>query len=400
MSREGASTAVFISYAREDVRIAEQLAQLLERRGWRVWWDRDLVAGHEFDREIEEQLQSAASVVVLWSAASVGSRWVRSEASAAADRGVLVPVIVGDVTMPLQFRMIQAVRLSDWSDQPDHPAIAQLEAALETAGAVRGEPTPAGLTSPVARSAAEPSSSNSRRKWWLAIGAAAVVLAGLVLLGLVVMGGDDGQQTESTSPVTASEVTASETTASDTAASETADSEASASTSAVTAPCPRDGQQVAEVTFVNNGLVPIDVYWVDDACAEELYGTVEPGAMQLMETFLGDTWHVKSSTDGSMLTEYHADVRQAVVNVPPGEHCSAPDGEGAAITFTNYSEETIHLYMVRPDCIEEYWEFVDPGGGWLEEDTTIGAVWSVRRPDGAPIQVHVVVDRIGEVEIY
>ena len=395
MSGEGASSAVFISYAREDVHTAEQLAQVLEQHGWAVWWDRDLVVGDEFDRVIEEQLQSAGAVVVIWSPASVGSRWVRSEASVAADRGVLVPVIVSDVTMPLQFRMIQAVRLNDWAGESDHPAIAELEAALSAAGAVRGEPGTPGPTSAVARSGAEPLSPSSRRRW-LAIGAAAVVLAGLVGLGLVVTGGDDGgQQTEST-PL--AEIEATEATPGTATTGSVAPSASDAP--AVAAACPRDGVQVAEVTFVNDGLVPIDVYWVDEACVEELYGTVEPGAIQLMETFVGDTWRVKSSVDGLLLSEYRTDARQALVTIPQGEQCSTPDGDAAVIRFTNYTEEDIHLYLVRPDCIEEYSEFVDPDGGWHETDTIIGAVWSVRRPDGTAIQVHVVDDRIGEVEIF
>ena len=157
---------------------------------------------------------------------------------------------------------------------------------------------------------------------------------------------------------------------------------------------------MAEVTFVNNGSVPIDVYRVDDACAEALYGTLDPGEIQLIETFMGDTWRVKNSVDGSLLSEYLTDARQALVTIPRGEQCSPPDGEAAAIRFTNYTEEVVHLYLVRPDCIEEYWEFVNPDGGWHEEDTFIGVVWSVRRLDGAPIQVHVVADRIGEVEIF
>ncbi|HET9602162.1 MAG TPA: toll/interleukin-1 receptor domain-containing protein, partial [Acidimicrobiales bacterium] len=95
---------LFISYAREDQAVSQQLAAVLEERGWSVWWDRQLVPGHSFDAVIERELGDAAAVIVIWSTASVASPWVRSEASAAADREVLIPVLAEATTVPLRFR--------------------------------------------------------------------------------------------------------------------------------------------------------------------------------------------------------------------------------------------------------------------------------------------------------
>ena len=47
------------------------LADALEGRGWSVWWDRKIIAGQTFDHTIEQQLEAAGSVVVLWSEHSV-----------------------------------------------------------------------------------------------------------------------------------------------------------------------------------------------------------------------------------------------------------------------------------------------------------------------------------------
>ena len=58
---------IFISYAREDRPRAETLARALEATGWSVWWDRKIIAGQTFDEVIEHELETAKSVVVLWS---------------------------------------------------------------------------------------------------------------------------------------------------------------------------------------------------------------------------------------------------------------------------------------------------------------------------------------------
>ncbi len=106
---------VFISYAAEDREQARAVARALEARGWSVWWDRKLVAGQTFDAIIEKELDAAKSVVVLWSRSSVGSEWVKNEATVAAHRGVLVPALIHTVQIPLEFRRKHTVDLTGWN---------------------------------------------------------------------------------------------------------------------------------------------------------------------------------------------------------------------------------------------------------------------------------------------
>ncbi len=111
---------IFISYAREDLDRARRLASALESRGWSVWWDRRIVAGQTFDQAIERELDSARSVVVLWSKDSIESEWTKNEATAAAERNVLVPALLDDVRIPLEFRRKQTANLIGWDGDASH----------------------------------------------------------------------------------------------------------------------------------------------------------------------------------------------------------------------------------------------------------------------------------------
>ena len=54
------STDIFLSYAREDASKAMELARILEKDGWSVWWDKEISPGQDF--EIEHSLRFRAGV--------------------------------------------------------------------------------------------------------------------------------------------------------------------------------------------------------------------------------------------------------------------------------------------------------------------------------------------------
>lgn len=121
---------VFISYARLDYARVVPLVAALEAEGWSVWWDPEISPGEEFDALIGDALESARSVVVVWTPNSVGSRWVRGEARDASDRGVLVPVRFGNAKLPIDFRAVHTIDLDDWNEDPESDAFRRVKGAL------------------------------------------------------------------------------------------------------------------------------------------------------------------------------------------------------------------------------------------------------------------------------
>jgi hypothetical protein len=167
---------IFISYAREDRERAKELAGMLEQRGWSVWWDRLIPAGGSFNRIIEEELTRAKCVIVLWSRHSVESNYVQNEAGEAERRGVLVPVLVEDVRIPLPFRHLQATPI----EETDHivTSIGALVGRSEMPQAVHPQP---------------------RRATWIA----AVVIAALIVTIVLI-----AQKSQEPPPTTTTQTTA------------------------------------------------------------------------------------------------------------------------------------------------------------------------------------------------
>ncbi len=114
---------IFISYAREDGNKAKAFAELFQEQDWSVRWDRNIPPGRSFDEVIEQALGAAKCVVVLWSKNSASSDWVKGEAAEALQREILVPVRIESVNVPLEFRRLQTVDLSDWKGDAGHPEL-------------------------------------------------------------------------------------------------------------------------------------------------------------------------------------------------------------------------------------------------------------------------------------
>jgi adenylate cyclase len=110
---------IFVSYARPDEPHAERVAEALRAEGYGVWRDDQLPAHRAYAEVIEERLNSARAIVVLWSAHSAKSQWVRAEAELGRSAGTLVQATVDGIIPPLPFNQIQCADLSGWPGDGD-----------------------------------------------------------------------------------------------------------------------------------------------------------------------------------------------------------------------------------------------------------------------------------------
>ncbi len=134
---KSAMSDIFLSYKSEDRERAKIIAKALEQQGYSVWWDRIIPPGKTFDQVIEEALDAAKCVIVLWSRQSVVSDWVKNEAREGVRRRVLVPVLIDDVKIPFEFRHIQAASLVDWQGTLPNPEFSLL---LNSVAEIVGRP--------------------------------------------------------------------------------------------------------------------------------------------------------------------------------------------------------------------------------------------------------------------
>ena len=174
---------VFISYTHVDEAHARAILGVLESHGLNVWWDGMIEAGSVFAKSTEEALDKAKVVLVVWSANSVESHWVRDEAQSGRERNRLVPVSIDGIMPPLGFRQIQSPDLSNWDGKSETPEIlGVLEAIKQLLG---GEELPT-AAAPAALYRSEATvAKNSKRPFALLAALALVALAAAVWFWMV-----------------------------------------------------------------------------------------------------------------------------------------------------------------------------------------------------------------------
>ncbi|MEM8815475.1 MAG: SUMF1/EgtB/PvdO family nonheme iron enzyme [Pseudomonadota bacterium] len=122
---------VFLSYKREDRERIEPVVSAVEEAGFSVWWDDRITPHGEWDDTIARELEAAKAVVVIWTEASVASKWVRTEAHFANEQGKLVPVQLDQCRLPISFMLNQTADISSWNGDRDHSQWRKLLAWIE-----------------------------------------------------------------------------------------------------------------------------------------------------------------------------------------------------------------------------------------------------------------------------
>lgn len=148
---------VFISYAREDRAHAEHIAHGLSALGLEPFWDTDIPPGQTWADYIEAKLAACKAAIVLWSAHSVKSQWVREEARIARDRSQLIPVLLEQVQPPFGFGEVQAADLTGWTGDYNDPRWVRFSQAVQNVAARAPNPRAAPLhsTTPTPQPAAQ-----------------------------------------------------------------------------------------------------------------------------------------------------------------------------------------------------------------------------------------------------
>lgn len=165
-----------VFYQRSGEPAAHRVANALRAAGHQVWTDEELPPHRAYSEVIEERLQSADAVVVLWSEAAAKSEWVRAEAEYARGRRRLVQIVLDDSLPPLPFNQTQCVRLKGWNgDQRNSEwrkvleSLSQLDPSGSAPGAAQGAPPPeVGGRAP---------STGGRPRWQWGLGLAAALIA-------------------------------------------------------------------------------------------------------------------------------------------------------------------------------------------------------------------------------
>jgi hypothetical protein len=107
---------VFISYAHEDEEKARKIKARLDDLGFETWIDRSAPASRDdISTVIDNKLSSVDCVLVLWSADSRGSVWVRGEALKGLESNKYLGLLLTAFVPPVPFNALAAPDLSDWT---------------------------------------------------------------------------------------------------------------------------------------------------------------------------------------------------------------------------------------------------------------------------------------------
>jgi TIR domain len=127
-------TDIFFSYSSADRERVRPIRDALVEQGFEVFWDQQVPAGMDWDTWIRHHLAKSKCAMVFWSAASVGSRNVRHEATVASQQDKLITVLLEPLTaeqFPMGLYSQQAANLSEWNCDVGHDEWRKLQRAFE-----------------------------------------------------------------------------------------------------------------------------------------------------------------------------------------------------------------------------------------------------------------------------
>jgi hypothetical protein len=170
---------IFISYARADSGIVDQIVKKIESSGYQVWIDRGgIQPGAQWKKSIVEAIESADIVLVILSVNSVNSDNVRREIDIAVTANKqIMPISIEKVEIPSTLKyQLAGVQILDFNTEGLRPLLLSLETTQQPTKKVK-EPNSQSRKSPTIKS------SKSTPIWprFITYGGFVLVLGGLII---------------------------------------------------------------------------------------------------------------------------------------------------------------------------------------------------------------------------
>lgn len=135
-SRSSAIRKVFVSYSSEDRQFATELVINLQRAGVSAWYSEcEIAIGDSIIKKIEQGISTADFLIIILSAASTTSKWVREELDAGITIGIergafVLPLLLSDCEIP---PLLKARRYADFRDDRQKAFVELAESILPEA---------------------------------------------------------------------------------------------------------------------------------------------------------------------------------------------------------------------------------------------------------------------------
>jgi hypothetical protein len=125
---------IFISHASADRMLAKMLAEDLQMQGFPVWVDVfEIEPSDNWLNDIQEGLDQAGVVVVLWNKAADDSRWVKRELARADARPIpTIPLLLDDTPISIVVQTVEPIPFHGYYE-PFRRLVSQLSRIYEDA---------------------------------------------------------------------------------------------------------------------------------------------------------------------------------------------------------------------------------------------------------------------------
>lgn len=106
---------IYLAYTHADMAAAQFIAEVVERAGYGIWWDRDIPIGSDWMEQLRSSFNDARCVLWLATQRSIKSSWMLGYLRQAVARGVLLPVLLEPIHLedaPLGLRTVQLLDMA------------------------------------------------------------------------------------------------------------------------------------------------------------------------------------------------------------------------------------------------------------------------------------------------